>query len=84
VEGQQVEVYHTHQKIAEPDYGEVYGMAVTMTYGLYELFAFPYESFRVVRHTLLGRDVRVTYDANGSVMKIELDGHDTAKNAFIP
>ena len=91
VDGQHVEVYRTHQKIADPGHGEEWMMAAAITLGLSELVMFPYETFRAVRDAANGRDVRVTYDEGGNVTKTEVDGHvysqtdsAAAKKAGVP
>ncbi len=71
--GESFEVYRTRQKIAEPYLASCYGIGIAMTYGLVELFAFPHQLYLAGRRTIIGQNVRFTYNDRGIVTKILLD-----------
>lgn len=49
-------------------------MGYVGTLGLGELIWFPKASYRVIRDSIVGQHLRVFYDDQGKVQKIELDG----------
>jgi hypothetical protein len=74
-DGSRIDEYHTRRKLAEPDIALAgRNMGLAMTYGLAEFICFPCEVYQLGRHTLLGQDLRFTYDAHGSVTAIYVDG----------
>jgi hypothetical protein len=74
-EGHTIEDYHTRRKLAESEIecGRQ-SMGIAMTYGLGECIAFPYELYKLGRNTLLGQDLRFTYDDRGFVTAAYVDG----------
>jgi hypothetical protein len=74
--GKSFEEYHTRQKISESETVRVYGlgMGIVMSYGAYELIAFPKELYLLGSRTLRGQTLRVRYDENGKVSGFALDG----------
>jgi YD repeat-containing protein len=72
--GQVFEEFHTRRKISEPFRASHLGMEVTMSLGLGEFIAFPWEVYRLGSRTLLGQTLRVTYDPDGRVSRTSLDG----------
>jgi hypothetical protein len=71
IDGQSVETFHTRQKICETIWASGMEMAVGMSFGLFELEAWPIEVVRLVQHTAFGQDLYVTYDTTGKVTKWE-------------
>ena len=66
--GESFEEYHTHQKIAVNEMqADALSMGIAMTYGLGELYAFPDQLYLLGRNTIIGQDIRVTYDSAGKV-----------------
>ncbi len=74
VEGVLFEEYRTRRKISEPDRAWALSMCVGLTYGLAEFIAFPHELYLLGSRTLLGQDVRFTYDSAGNLRTVHLDG----------
>jgi hypothetical protein len=73
-DGQLFEDFHTRRKIAEPMRSISLGLGTVMTFGVSELFCFPGELCLLGRTSLLGRDIRFSYDSEGVVTHIELPG----------
>src|SRR5262245_27122075 len=71
--GQPYEEFRTRQKISEPFLAHGNGVGFVMSFGVSELFAFPYELYLLGRRTLLGQNLRFTYDRTGSVTEVLLD-----------
>jgi hypothetical protein len=69
------EVYHTHQKIADQADADYLSMGIAMTYGVGELVAFPCELYLLGRNTIIGRDIRFTYDSSGKVTSCPKKGY---------
>jgi hypothetical protein len=70
-----VEDYRTRRKLAEPELEVAErNMGIAMTYGLMECVAFPCEVYKLGRNTLVGQDLRFTYDARGFVTAAYVDG----------
>jgi hypothetical protein len=68
--GEICEDYVTRWKLSE-DKG--YGIALVMTLGLNELWAFPMEVILLVRNAITGRNVRFVYDDQGKVKRVLID-----------
>lgn len=74
-DGRPFEEFTTRRKIAEP-WRVAPGMAMmyAMTLGLGEVVLLPVELYRTGRRTILGQQLRFTYDADGRVAAIRWDG----------
>jgi len=72
--GQSFEDFTTRRKISEPLRIDGYSMSLGMTYGIGELYLFPYELYLLGRRTILGGHLRFVYDDKGSVTAVFLDG----------
>lgn len=64
--------FHTREKIA--NYMTMYAMGYVITFGLGEFVWFPLEVYGATRTALVGRDVWVSYDAEGKVKRVTVDG----------
>jgi len=69
-EGKPFEEFRTRRKIAEPFRGDLLGMSFAWTWGLAEVITFPYELYLLGNRSLLGQDIRFTYDSSGIVRHI--------------
>ena len=74
--GKVFEDFHTRQKLSTWDQNkaEGYVMLMAMTLGVSELVLTPYELYLLGVRTLIGQTVHVTYDANGKIVRMDLDG----------
>ncbi len=68
------EDFRSRRKFRDPIGSQGCAMGFGMTMGLGEFYQFPLELFLVGRSTLLGQDVRFTYDAAGKVKHAYLNG----------
>lgn len=64
--------YRTHRLIKNPSPG--LGLTLGMTFGMAEWILLPCELYRLGRITLLGQSLCFTYDADGTVTGVFLDG----------
>ena len=80
-DGKDYEEFKTHSKIADPQRAGVLLLGDLMTSGLMELFLFPYEVACVTETTIAGETLRFSYDANGSVTDVYVDGEQVALRA---
>lgn len=71
------EEFRTRRKVSESLRASHLAMSVPMTFGLGELVAFPYELYLLGRNTILGQTIRFTYDSEGRIIRITLDGELT-------
>ncbi|MFT3881726.1 MAG: hypothetical protein QM703_18960 [Gemmatales bacterium] len=62
----------THQKLAHNQ--GMYGMAVAMTFGLCEVFAFPWQAMVAGQNVIFGRRIRYIYDQDGKVVQVLEEG----------
>jgi hypothetical protein len=86
-EGKVYEEYRTRQKIAERRYdrmAEAYLILTMETLGVFDLACFSYEIYRIGCRTVLGQTIRVTYDANGTVIGLTLDGQSLDRQRGSP
>jgi hypothetical protein len=51
------------------------------TLGLGEIVWFPHQAFVAARRSILGQELRVTYDEAGNVQQVSLDGDSILWNA---
>ena len=73
VENLQTEEYLTHKKISEVQSGMVL-LAYLYTLGLYDLYAAPLEAYESLQKTIRGQRIKVYYDSDGIIQRIEVDG----------
>jgi hypothetical protein len=74
VEGHPYEDYWTRRKISEQMTSDCLSLGLGMTYGTFELIAFPIELWSLCKGTVLGKILRFAYDDQGRVMRVFLDG----------
>ena len=70
-EGHPYEDYWTRRKKMTSD---CLSLGLGMTYGTFELIAFPVELWSLSKGTVLGKNLRFAYDDQGRVMRVFLDG----------
>ncbi len=80
-DGKDYEEFKSHSKISDPQRAGVLIMGDLMTSGLMELFLFPYELACVGETTISGETVRFSYDPNGSVTDVYVNGEQVALRA---
>jgi hypothetical protein len=80
-DGKDYEEFKSHSHISDPQRAGVLIMGDLMTSGLMELFLFPYELACVGETTIAGGTVRFSYDANGSVTDVYVNGQQVALSA---
>lgn len=68
------EEFNTRRKIAEPHDSLFFFMGNAVTFGLGEVVWFPLEVSRTVARSVTGCRLCFTYDKNGNVTAIHLDG----------
>jgi hypothetical protein len=66
--------FHTRRKIAEPWKNLYLATGWVYTLGLGEIVWFPHQAFVAARRSILGQELRVTYDEAGNVQQVSLDG----------
>ena len=77
-DGEFFEEFRSRRKFRDPMSCQMYAMSFGMTLGLSEVLAFPAELFLLGRGTLLGHDIRFTYDRTSTVTSARLDGSRVA------
>ena len=70
------EDYMVRQKIATSNYGEGYVMLLLITFGTAEFLALPPELFLLAKRSILGQKLRFTYDIEGRLIRLQLDGDE--------
>jgi hypothetical protein len=73
-DGKPFEEFRTRRKIAERFRAGTHSMALGMTMFLYELYLFPRELYFLAKCGLVGQTVQVTYNPDGSVCGMRIDG----------
>lgn len=73
-DGKPFEEFKSRGKIAEKFRAGTHSMALGMTMGLYEFYLFPRELYFLAKCGLIGQTVRVTYNPDGSVYRVDIDG----------
>lgn len=61
------EHYRTRRKLSNELEATQFGIGFAMTFGIGEIYAFPYELYLVGSRTLLGQEFWVVYDSRGEV-----------------
>jgi hypothetical protein len=75
IDGQPYEDYLTRRKISEDTRATAQEMAIIMVgFGALEFVALPREIYLLGERGLLGQQLRFTYEANGEVSAVYLDG----------
>jgi hypothetical protein len=75
-DGRAYEEFYSRRKLTDPWRVYSTGMALVFTFGLIEPIAFPYEVFRLGYTTAVGQQIRVYYEADGSVVSRHIDGEE--------
>jgi YD repeat-containing protein len=79
------DVYETRRKIAEPSRGVgALGFPWLVSCGAAELVLFPHELYVNARRVAAGQTLRFTYDADGNVESIRLNGTEQASVGHVP
>jgi hypothetical protein len=78
-----IDVYRTRRKIDEEFRATTSGELWAMMFGTLEFLAFPEELYRLGRGTLLGQELRFSYDSSGKVTDIDLDGEPVVFSLFV-
>ncbi|VTS07650.1 hypothetical protein [Tuwongella immobilis] len=66
--------FTTHRKIARPHESIYFVMGSVSTFGFGELIFFPQQLYHAAKRSIVGQKLRFTYDSEGRVTKIVLDG----------
>ena len=82
--GRAFEEYHTRRKISEPRVAFAALAVGVWTFGLLELWDFPYALCRYTGTTLFGQDLRFEYGSNGDVKDILINGTPMRERARFP
>ena len=82
-DGDSVEEFDTHRKIARP--GEFHGLPpkYSLTLGLGEFIWFPEELCIAARRSIVGQRLQFTYDADGHVIYIRHDGEPVERHPYL-
>jgi YD repeat-containing protein len=71
------DVFVTHRKIASSDLShQDEAPAYFLTFGFYELYAFPRELYYTTKRSTAGQELRFAYDGAGNVTRITRDGEE--------
>jgi len=73
-DGQTYEDFHTHRKISEKWRGEGLLMAWVLALGFNDLIQVPIELFKASHQMIVGHDLRVIYEADGTVKTVLVNG----------
>jgi hypothetical protein len=73
-EGKSFEEFCTHRKIYDPSQVAGLGLALGMTWGAAEFIALPCALWDLAHTSILGQNIRFTYDRDGDVADVFLDG----------
>ncbi|WP_171472957.1 hypothetical protein [Frigoriglobus tundricola] len=73
-EGGAADEYRTHRKISEKWRGEYLVIGCVATLGLAEVVTLPMELFNAARQRIVGHHLRFSYDADGKVIAVTVDG----------
>ena len=74
------EDFHSHRKVVDEEEASDVSMAIGMTFGLGEFVYFPVETYRAMRATVFGQDLRFYYGSSGNVEDVKLNGRTMVFN----
>ena len=80
--GDPVEEFETHRKIADAGGFHGLGEEYSLTLGLVEFVRFPQELYTAISHSVSGQQIQFTYNADGYVTYIRQDGEPVTRNPY--